>query len=267
MPEKHAGRNDRQAEKKAKYNALMNARLLYRQQKKELRREYKQKRALLYPEEMIRASGKGMYRFGEEVFNAVTHGIGAILSIIGLIFLMIMLVPGQDSLSISSAVIYGSSLTLLYIMSTLYHAITHVRAKRVLRIFDHCTIYLLIAGTYTPYTLIALSGPWGYTLFAVIWAMAVLGIVLNAVNMERFKAFSAICYLGMGWAALTAISPLLESLQPGGLTLMLLGGVFYTLGMVFYAMKKVSYMHAIWHLFVLAGSMTHYFGVLFYVYR
>ena len=149
-------------------------------------------------------------------------------------------------------------------MSTLYHSLRG-RAKRVMRIFDHSSIFLLIAGTYTPYTLILLPQDVGLKLFIAIWACAALGITLTAVNLERFKKVSLICYIGMGWAVIFAIGPLIKAIAPTGLFLMIAGGVAYMLGLIFYGWKKCRYMHSVWHLFVLAGSAMHFVSIFFYV--
>ena len=162
--------------------------------------------------------------------------------------------------------IYGATLFLLYMMSCLYHSLRPNNGKRVFRIFDHCTIFLLIAGTYTPFTLVTLRGPWGWLLFVVVWASCILGIVLNAINMRKFRVFSMICYITLGWVVLIAIDPLTKSLSPEGLTFLVIGGVCYTMGAVVFGLgAKLKYFHSLWHFFVLAGSILHYFAVLFHV--
>ncbi|MEG0693629.1 MAG: hemolysin III family protein, partial [Oscillospiraceae bacterium] len=152
-------------------------------------------------------------------------------------------------------------------MSTLYHALTNDRAKKVFRALDHSTIYLLIAGTYTPYALVTIRGTMGWVVFGIVWGCAVIGIALNAISVERYKKISLALYLVSGWAAVLATKPIIDNLATNGLILMVLGGVFYTGGIVFYVMKKYRYFHGIWHFFVLAGSIAHYFSILFYVVR
>lgn len=208
---------------------------------------------------------KKRYTLGEEIFNAVTHGVGAALAVAGCIIVIVMSAVYGNAWNIVSSAVYGGTLIILYVMSTMYHSLTNKTAKKVFRIFDHCTIFLLIAGTYTPYTLVTIRGVWGWIVFSLVWGSATLGIVLNAVNMEKFKKFSMISYVASGWAIILAIKPLISSIAFGGLMLLLLGGIFYTVGIVFYAMKKLRYMHSIWHMFVLVGSVMHYFSILFYV--
>lgn len=205
------------------------------------------------------------YTVGEEIFNSVSHGVGALLSLAALILGVIWASLYGDGWCIASAIIYGLSLMVLYDMSTFYHAIPNKRAKRVLRIFDHCSIFVLIAGTYTPYTLVALRGPLGYGLFTAVWAVTILGIVLNAISIERFKVFSMICYVAMGWIVIFAYAPLKAALPMPGLLLLIAGGVVYTLGLLFFGMKK-RYAHSVWHLFVLTGSILHFLSVLLYVF-
>ncbi len=205
------------------------------------------------------------YSMGEEIFNAVTHGVGALLSVAGCVIAVCKAAIGGDPWAVVSAAIYGGALVILYCMSTLYHAFTHRKTKLVFRTLDHTTIFFLIAGTYTPITLVTLRGPLGFTLFGIIWGMSILGIVLNAVSVERFKKFSMVCYIITGWAVVIAIVPMIRAMEPGGLWLLLLGGLCYTGGIPFYAAKKKKYFHSIWHIFVLAGSILHYFSVLFYI--
>jgi hemolysin III len=170
-----------------------------------------------------------------------------------------------DARHIVASIIYGVTLILLYLASTLYHGIPSPRAKRALKVIDHSAIYLLIAGTYTPFTLISLRGAWGWTLFGLIWGMALLGITLKVAAISRFRWLSIALYLGMGWLALVALKPLIEAVSPAGVRLVLLGGVSYKLGVLFYTWRRLPYHHAVWHLFVLAGSVFHFFAVLLYV--
>ena len=170
-----------------------------------------------------------------------------------------------DPVKLAASIVYGVSLILLFSASTLYHAIRHPRAKAVLRVLDHTSIFLLIAGTYTPITLITLGGATGLTLFSVVWLAAIVGIVLNALSIERFKVFSMICYVAMGWAVIFALSPLIRAMPAGGIALLVAGGLCYTLGLIFYRLKRIRYMHSVWHLFVLAGAVVHFLCVLLYV--
>ena len=201
----------------------------------------------------------------EEIINAITHGLGALLGIAGTAIAIVWAALYGDAFGVVSAAIYGATLIILFTMSTLYHALTHEGAKKVFRIFDHCSIFLLIAGTYTPYTLVSLRGAFGWTIFGIIWGFAILGIVLTAISIEQFKKFSMICYIAMGWLIIIAIRPMIRALDFPALMLLLTGGIAYTVGAVFYALKKIRFMHGIWHLFVLAGGVLHYFSILLYV--
>ena len=205
------------------------------------------------------------YSVGEEIAHSITHGIGALLSIAGLAVLVSSASFNGDAWHIVSSSVYGATLIILYSTSTLYHAITHPRAKSVLQLLDHAAIYLLIAGTYTPFLLVSLRGGWGWSLFAVIWGLAITGIVFEFIDSTRFKKLSLWLYLGMGWIVLLAIKPMLAVVETGGLILLLLGGLSYSLGVIFYVREQMAYHHAIWHLFVLAGSVFHFFAVFFYV--
>lgn len=205
------------------------------------------------------------YSLGEEIANSITHGIGAALSIAALVLLVVFASQHRDAWKIVSFSIYGTSLIVLYLASTLYHAFTNEKAKQFFQIVDHSCIFLLIAGTYTPPTLIAMRGSWGWTLFALIWAMAVGGLIFEAMNIGKYKFISIIIYMTMGWLALFAIKPMLAALPPGLFKWFIIGGLFYTSGIIFYVCKKIPYNHAIWHVFVLGGSITHFFGILFYL--
>ena len=205
------------------------------------------------------------YTLSEELINSISHGIGTGLAVAALVLCVVHSALYGNAYSVVSAAIYGSSLIILYCMSTLYHAITNRTARKVLRIFDHNSIFFLIAGSYTPVTLVTLNGPLGWTLFGLVWGFAVLGIVLNSVSVEKFKIFSMVCYIAMGWSALIGAKAIYENMHPNGLVLLLLGGLFYTGGIVFYKMKKYKYMHCIWHFFVLAGSIFHFFCFYLYV--
>ncbi len=205
------------------------------------------------------------YTLREEVANSITHGIGAILSIVGLVLLIAYSSTRGDIWHIVSCTIYGVTLVLLYTASTLYHSIPLPGIKGLLRAFDHAAIYLLIAGTYTPFMLVNLRGPWGWSLFGTIWGIAILGIILKITTFGRLPAVSLGFYLTMGWIIVIAIKPLLAVLDKGGMELLVLGGLAYTAGVVFYVWEKLPYSHAVWHLFVLAGSACHFFSILFYV--
>ncbi len=177
---------------------------------------------------------------GEEIVNSITHGIGAVFGILGTALAIVWAALYGNALSVVSASIYGATLIILYTMSTLYHALTHKGAKKVFRIFDHCSIFLLIAGTYTPYTLISLKpAALGWTIFGIIWGLTVLGVVLNAVNMKKFKVFSMICYIAMGWLIIIAIRPLIHALPTPALMLLVSGGIAYTVGIILFAMDKI----------------------------
>ena len=205
------------------------------------------------------------YSLGEEIAHAVSHGIGILLSIAGLAVLVAFASLYGDAWHITSSSIYGATLILLYTASTLYHGIPQPAAKRVLRRLDHAAIFLLIAGTYTPFTLVNLRGGWGWTLFGLVWGFALLGVVLETVLKRRIKWLSLSLYLGLGWLVVIAIEPLLVAVEPGGLVLLLAGGLCYSLGVIFYVWKRLAYHHAVWHLFVMAGSLLHFFSVFFYV--
>lgn len=204
------------------------------------------------------------YTLGEEIFNSVSHGVGVALACVGFGILIVLSALYGDAWAVSSSIVYSFSLFALYLASTLYHACPNRRVKGVLQVLDHCSIFLLIAGTYTPYTLITLRGAFGWTLFAVVWGAAIVGVVLNAIDVQKYSRVSMVCYVAMGWVVVLAIRPLLASLAWNGLVLLALGGVFYTVGIVFYVIRR-SYMHSIWHLFVLAGSVCHYLSILLYV--
>ncbi len=205
------------------------------------------------------------YSLGEEISHSVTHGVGIVLSIAGLAVLVAFAALRGGARHVVGCAVFGSCLVLLYTASTVYHAIPLRRAKRVLRILDHSAIYLLIAGTYTPFALVTLRGVVGWSLLAVLWVLAVGGIVAQAVSPARGRWIALGLYLGMGWSAVLVIRPLYRALEPGGFALLCLGGAAYTLGVAFYLWRGLRYHHLVWHLFVLAGSLCHYFTVLFYV--
>ncbi len=211
---------------------------------------------------MTAIAGVGGYSFREEVANSVTHGLGALLSVAGLVALVVMAVRAGDTWMVVSFSIYGSTLIAMYLASTFYHAIPAIKAKRILKVIDHSTIYLLIAGTYTVFTLGPLRGPWGWSMFGVVWGLAAAGIVFKIFFTGRFKALSITVYLLMGWICVVAIPPLVKALPASGLAWLVAGGLAYSLGVIFYGVKRIPFNHAIWHLFVLAGSVFHFLAVL-----
>ncbi|MFI3257206.1 MAG: hemolysin III family protein [Spirochaetales bacterium] len=197
----------------------------------------------------------------------MTHGIGAGLAVAALVLLIVKAVfyapPGQTAYYVVSWTIFGSTLIILYMMSTLYHALTPRKAKAVFAIFDHSAIYLLIAGTYTPFCLGSLRGSVGWTLFGIIWGLAIIGIVMYSIFGKKARVFSVITYLIMGWLIVFAFGPMRQVLPQTSLSFLIAGGSAYTLGVIFYSLKKIKWMHPIWHLFVLAGSIFHFFAVYF----
>lgn len=202
---------------------------------------------------------------GEEIANSITHGIGAALSVAALVLLVVYASLYGDVWRVVSLSIYGATLIILYLASTLYHSFTRPGLKKFFQILDHSSIFLLIAGTYTPVTLVPMRGPWGWTLFGVIWALAILGIVSKVFLIEKYKILSVLLYVCMGWLIVIAIKPMIQMVPRGFIVWLVIGGVSYTLGIVFYAIKRVPYFHAVWHLFVLGGSISHFFGMLFYL--
>lgn len=187
------------------------------------------------------------------------------MSVVGLIVLVVLATLYGDVWRIVSFSIYGATLIILYLASTLYHSFRNRRVKRIFKILDHSTIFLLIAGTYTPFLLVSLRGVWGWILFGIIWALAVSGIVFKALCIDRFRKLSVLIYILMGWLCLIAVRQMVVRIPLGGLIGLTAGGVLYTAGVVFYAWRKLKFSHAIWHLFVLGGSICHYFSILFYV--
>lgn len=205
------------------------------------------------------------YTLGEEIFNSVTHGVGALLGVVGTVVLIVLSAVHGSGLALGTSIVYGVSLIMLYTMSTLYHAIAAQKAKEVLRVFDHTSIFLLIAGTYTPFCLVALEGnPRGVAVAAAVWICAILGIVLNAISLKKTEKLGTVLYVIMGWSIIMVIKDVIAALPAAGFWLLLLGGIAYTGGLVFYAIKK-KYMHSIWHLFVLTGSLLHYLCIAIYV--
>jgi hemolysin III len=200
-----------------------------------------------------------------ERFNSISHLIGAVAALAGLVVVVVIAAQQGDPWKIVSFSVYGTTLFLLYTISTLYHSLRG-RAKQIFRKLDHLSIYLLIAGTYTPFTLVTLRGFWGWTLFGVIWGLAIVGMALEALPQKGNRILSVVVYVLMGWLVVVALKPLLAALPFAGFIWLLLGGIFYTGGLVFYLFdEKVRHFHGIWHLFVLAGSVSHYLTILLYV--
>ncbi len=203
-------------------------------------------------------------RLGEILANAISHGIGLFLALAGAAYLIHASMRG-DRWVVASCSIFAGTLVLVYLFSTLYHSLVVTRARHVFQILDHSAIYLLIAGTYTPFTLVSLRGSVGWMLFGFVWTLAAAGVVFKSLLIERFAVASALVYLLQGWVIVLAIRPLVHAVGVHGLAWLVAGGVFYSLGIVFFALDRSRYFHVVWHLFVLAGSMAHYFAILFYV--
>ncbi|MFN3554753.1 MAG: PAQR family membrane homeostasis protein TrhA [Bacteroidales bacterium] len=211
---------------------------------------------------------KRWYAYLDELLNSITHGIGVLLSIAGLVLLVVFasIRPYGDAWKIVSFSIYGFSLILMYTASTLYHAYRNKKVKEFLNLFDHAAIYVLIAGTYTPFTLVSLRGPWGWSIFGVIWGLAIAGVVFKLFfYSDKYRNLSAIIYFLMGWIILIAIRPMLSEVPTGGLLWLLGGCLIYSMGIPFYIKREKRFFHVIWHLFVLGGSITHFFAIFFYV--
>lgn len=202
---------------------------------------------------------------GERIANSVTHGVGAVLALTALVVLVVQAALRGTAWHVVGSAVFGASLVVLYTASTLYHAIGHARARRVLQVCDHTAIYLLIAGTYTPFALVTLRGPWGWSLLGIVWSAAIIGIALRAAVGRRMQFVQVVLYVVMGWVGIVAFRALLSAVGPSGVSVIVAGGIAYTLGIVFYASKRVPYAHAIWHVFVLAGSACHFWAVFRYV--
>jgi hemolysin III len=203
------------------------------------------------------------YSAGEEIVNSVTHGIGAVLSIAGLVVLVVCAALYGDNWHIVSFSIFGGSLIALYAASTLYHGFSKPSIKIIFKKLDHSAIFLLIAGTYTPFMLVTLRGAWGWSLFAIIWTLALVGIGIKSVSGFKFRKLSALVYLFMGWLGVIAIKEIINGVPLTSLTLLVVGGLSYTAGVLFYLYRQLPFNHGIWHMFVLCGSASHYFAVLF----
>lgn len=202
---------------------------------------------------------------GEEIANSITHGIGAGLSIAALVILVVLASRRGDAWRMASFSIYGTTLFLLYLSSTLYHSFVNPKIKNIFRILDHSAIYLLIAGTYTPITLTLMRGTWGWTLFGLAWAMAIAGIIVTTFLLDKLKALLVLSYVVMGLLAIIAIKPMIQMVPRGMIAWLFIGGACYLLGIIFYLWKRLPYHHPIWHLFVLGGSISHFLGILFYL--
>jgi hemolysin III len=201
---------------------------------------------------------------GEEIANSITHGLALIASMVGLPALVVVAVSRGDPWQIVGGAVFGSTLLLLFAVSTLYHALPDSRLKRIFRVLDHSAIYLLIAGTYTPFTLGALRGPWGWTLFGTVWGLALAGILFKTTVGFRFPHLSTAVYIVLGWLVVIAIRPLVTQVSPAGVAWLVGGGLFYTGGVVFYVWERLRYGHAVWHVFVAAGSTCHFLAVLWH---
>jgi hemolysin III len=219
----------------------------------------------------IKTTGKTRnYSLGEEIANSISHGIGIVFSVVALTILLVYAIWRKNPVAITGFTIYGISSILLYTASTLYHSFRKEKIKSIMRVFDHSAIFLLIAGTYTPVTLIAMKGYWRIGILSAIWLIAVSGIlfkILTYNKFEKYKVVSLILYILMGWIAVIAIKPMTQTVPIGFLIWLLAGGVAYTAGTIFYGIKKIPYHHAIWHLFVLAGSVLHFLGIFRYLAR
>ncbi len=205
------------------------------------------------------------YSRKEEVANAITHGFGALLSVAALVLLIVFAALKGTASHVVSFTIYGSAMLLLYVASTLVHSFPEGKLKKLFEIMDHSCIYVFIAGTYTPILFHIVQGALGWTLFGIVWGIAALGIVFKSFFVSKFLFTSTLLYIAMGWIIVFAWGPLVDRLAPGGLALLIIGGVLYTAGTVFYVWRSFPYHHAVWHLFVLAGSVLHFFAILFYV--
>lgn len=230
-----------------------------------LERVIKTSSELLPTPSNIKRKYKGQYSIGEEIANSITHGIGALLSIAGLVLLIVFALRSGESLKLASGIIFGVSLILEYLASTMYHAIQHPKAKAVLRVIDHSSIYLLIAGSYTPFLFIPLRDHGGIPLMFIIWGVALIGIVVEAFWREKPKWINVVIYVAMGWFIIFKLPTLISVIPSGCLALLVIGGLCYTFGCIFYLMKRVKFMHAIWHLFVLGGSICQFLAVLLYL--
>ena len=211
------------------------------------------------------AAAVGCYSTGEEIANSVTHGVAALLSIAGLVVMLSMMPVTAGAATITAAAVFGASMIFLYTASTLYHAIPNIRVKRILQVLDHSAIYVMIAGSYTPFCLVTLKGTTGTMLCIAVWSIALAGIILQPVLMKRAEWLNCLLYLLLGWCVVLVFEPLMAALPSAGIWLLAAGGVVYSLGVIFYLWERIPYNHAIWHLFLLGGTVLQFFSVLFYV--
>ncbi len=210
--------------------------------------------------------GLPIYTLGEELMNSITHGMGALLGIVALVLCVVKSALCGNVFGVVGSAIYGSTLIVLYTMSCLYHALGVNRAKKVFQTFDHCSIFLLIAGTYTPITLVAMRGWIGWTIFGIVWAAAVVGITFNGINVKKYRVMSMICYIAMGWVIILFFPEFMRSVPSAGVWMIFWGGVVYTIGAIVYGFgKKARYIHSAWHFFVLAGSIIHFLAIYLYI--
>ncbi|BCA94525.1 hemolysin III [Legionella antarctica] len=201
----------------------------------------------------------------EEIGNATTHALGGLLSLVAIPLLIFFARNQHDLLKLISSLVFGSTLLLMYVSSTLYHSVKDPKLKHLFRIVDHASIFLLIAGSYTPFMLVTLKGPWGWAMFTIVWSLAFSGVVFKIFFVHKFELLSTAIYLLMGWMSLVVVKPIYELLPAGGLACIAAGGLCYTIGVIFYVWERLKFSHLLWHLFVLAGSIFHFFAVLFYV--
>jgi hemolysin III len=205
------------------------------------------------------------YSEAEELVNRLTHGVGALLSVIGVTALIVMAARGHDGYRIVSACIYGGSMVTFYCLSTAYHSVRKPYVRYVFRILDHASIYLMIAGSYTPFALVSLRGPWGWSLFGTVWGLGTVGAVLKIFTTHRLRFIGPLLYILLGWIVVIALKPLSAALATNGMLLLFAGGLAYTIGVIFYLWDRLPFNHAIWHLFVLAGSACHFCAIFYYV--
>lgn len=201
----------------------------------------------------------------EEIGNATTHALGVLLSLVAITLFIVFATNQDDALKLISSLVFGSTLLLMYASSTLYHSFKDPKLKHLFRIVDHASIYLLIAGSYTPFMLVTLKGGWGWTMFIFVWSLALAGVVFKIFFVQKFELLSTAIYLLMGWMSLIVVKPIYQLLPLGGLECVVAGGLCYTIGVIFYVWERLKFSHLLWHLFVLAGSIFHFFAVLFYV--
>jgi hemolysin III len=210
------------------------------------------------------ASMQHPHAFREEIANSISHGLGLVLALVALPILVLAAMDAGNVRFLVGVSVFGGTMVLLYLASTLYHSITHEAAKQLFRIFDHTAIFLLIAGTYTPFALGVLRGPWGWSLLAAVWTLAIIGITLKISTRTRHSRISIVLYVIMGWLAVVAVKPIVMLIPVPGILLILAGGLAYTGGLAFFAAQRIRYNHFIWHLFVIAGTVCHFFAVLWY---